>query len=108
MICLVSLIIFIRAPYYFLVMCTKVSIAKWRDGNKISNLDGYSEIVDKFHISSQILLGICLIDYVILFFSLEVYQFIRQLRGFLGYYLYSQDHKKIFVDTNIRFFMKNI
>ena len=29
-------------------MCTKVSIGKWRDGKKISNLDGHSEIVDRF------------------------------------------------------------
>ena len=52
-------------PYdYFLVICTRVSIAKWKRGMKISNLDGYSEIVDRFLIFSQISLEICLIDYV--------------------------------------------
>ena len=48
MICLVSLILSIEARDYFLVMCTKVSIEKWRGGKKISNLAGHSEIVDMF------------------------------------------------------------
>ena len=53
---------------------------RWKEGIK---LGWNSEIVDRFLILSQILLGICLIDYVMPFFSLEVYQFIGYLRGFL-------------------------
>ena len=58
---LVSLMLSARSQDYFLVMCTKVSIAKQRGGKKISNLDGHSEIVDRFLIVFQIFLGICLI-----------------------------------------------
>ena len=65
MICLVSLIFSIGEQDYFLVMCTRVSIPKWRGGKKISNLVGHSEIMDRFLFFSRILLGICLIDYVI-------------------------------------------
>ena len=107
-ICLVSLILTIGAQDYFLVMCTRVSIVKWIGGKKISNLVRHSEIVDRFLMFSQILLRICLIESVIPFFSYEVYQFIGYLRGILGYYLYSQDHQKIFVDTNIKLLMKTI
>ena len=64
MICIVSLILFVGAQDFYLVMCTKVSIAKWRDGNKITNFDGHSEIMDRFMIF-QIFFGICLIDCVI-------------------------------------------
>ena len=46
-------------------MWTKVFIAKWRGGNKISSFDGHREIIDRFLIFSWILLGICFIDYVI-------------------------------------------
>ena len=62
---LVSLIISARARDYFPIMCTKVSIEKQRSGKKISNLNGHSEIVDRFFIFFRILLGICLIHYVI-------------------------------------------
>ena len=62
MICLVSLILSIGARDYFPVMCIKVSISKWKGGKKISNLVGYSEILDMFLIFSRILSGICLID----------------------------------------------
>ena len=62
LICLVSLIFSIRACNYFLIIYTRVSIAKWRGGKKISNLVGHSEIMDRFLIFSLILLGICLID----------------------------------------------
>ena len=37
-VCLVSLILSIGAQNYFLVMCTKVFITKWRGRNKLSNL----------------------------------------------------------------------
>ena len=52
----------------FPILCTKVSITKCRGGKKISNLDGHSEITDRFLILSLFFLGICLIDYVIHFF----------------------------------------
>ena len=66
-------------------MCTRVSIAKWKGGKKISNLDGHSEIVDRFLIFSQILLGICLINYVILFFLtiILVYRISKRIFGLL-------------------------
>ena len=51
---LVSLMLSARSQDYFLVMCTK-----------ISNLDGHSEIVDRFLMFFQILQGICLIYCVI-------------------------------------------
>ena len=53
---------------YFPVTCTRVFIAKYRGGNKISKLDGHNEIVDRFLIFSWIILGICLINYEIPFF----------------------------------------
>ena len=106
--CLVSLILFVRAQDFFPIMCTKVSITKWRNGKKISNLDGHSEIIDMFLIFSHILLWICLINYVIPLFLKKIYQFVIYLRGFLGYYLYSQDHQKIFVNTNVIFLIKTI
>ena len=51
-ICLVSLILSVWALDYFPTMCTWVSISKWRDGKKISNFDGHSEIVERFLIFS--------------------------------------------------------
>ena len=47
-ICLVSLIFSVGAQDYAPIMCTKVFITKWRSGKKISNLDGHSEIVNRF------------------------------------------------------------
>ena len=38
--------------HFFLVICTKVSIVKWRGGKKISNLDEHSEVVGRFLIFS--------------------------------------------------------
>ena len=85
MISLVSFIHSVRARDYFLVMCTKASIAKLRDEKKISSLDGHIEIMDRFLIFSQILLGICLIDCVIHLFlrGISVYRISKRIFGLL-------------------------
>ena len=104
----VSLNFSVAIQDYFPIMCTRISIAKWRGGKKISNLDEHSEIVDRFLIFSQILLGICLIDYVIHFFFLRGISFYRISKRIFGLFPLQLGSQKIFVDTNVRFFMKTI
>ena len=101
-ICLVSLILSIGERDYFLVMYTRVSITKWIGGKKISNLDGHSEMMDRFLISSQILVRICLIDCLR---CISIYEISKR---FLGYQLYSQDHRRYLLTQISNFFMKTI